>query len=289
MAFVALLTSRLSQAVRSQSSLLSTSWSKTSLLSPTLQICDTQKFSSQNNKKDASGSSADSPASPESSAQAAAPGAEQPKRVEVVDTFGVFGPLRDAWWRLKASVWVAAIQVNFEAEFTEEEFLEGCRDAYFMVNSLVSEESWDDLKNMVSPRFLSAFRGTQEEYRRNNQHVAIKVPESIDAKIASISLQRHEDVRGYFSQQSGTPAEANSDQLEHDLQNHEQDRLWLVVLVELKCALEFQITNAQGQLASVIVDHRGHKWKFGRLIPWNWRLGRPRRCLDHPWYLLSIE
>ena len=39
-----------------------------------------------------------------------------------------------------------------------QDFLEGCRDAYFMVNSLVSEQSWAVLSQMVSPRLVSAFR-----------------------------------------------------------------------------------------------------------------------------------
>ena len=45
-----------------------------------------------------------------------------------------------------------------ERSFSASEFLEGAKDAYFIMHQLISEQDWETLRPMVSAKLLDALR-----------------------------------------------------------------------------------------------------------------------------------
>ena len=180
------------------------------------------------------------------------------------------------------------METRIETGFEKEEFLEGSKDAFYMVTKLGNTHEYKDLKPMMSDTLYQASRIIFEEYKAKSLSYIPRIDMSkgdIQARICGIQFLDSSDMEKHT-------ADALSAQVENP--DSELAGKWLVLAVEFKttCIVEVHgrehgrgVDGAKTEEAtlSTVVDSSPRIWKFftGPLPN-----GLPVRYLDTPWRVL---
>lgn len=110
-----------------------------------------------------------------------------------------------AWWQraltnllgdVAGYVVENAVRGGVERCFTRQEFLEGARDAYWAVQTLLADAEWGNLDRAVTPRLLHAMRATAQEYGAAGLKWRVELPTDIDARLIGMTFWLPDEARG---------------------------------------------------------------------------------------------
>ena len=174
------------------------------------------------------------------------------------------------------------IRQKIEKEFELNEFLEGAKDAFWMVHQLMGEEDYATLKTMVSSKLLDAVQATGNEYRAGGLiwRTEIDTDVPLDAQLRRITFWSKNQISEYDKEQAALAPE-NSDSLAMPTGR------WLIVNVQYKSAQKTLITREEdGQVLATLTDKRPAAWTFaaGPLPE-----GCPVDELDTPFWLVKFD
>jgi len=185
------------------------------------------------------------------------------------------------------------IKARIETEFDVSEWLEGAKDAYWTVHSLMAKDDYTALNDMVSSKLLTAMEGTAEDYRKSGLawRSEIDPEEPIGAQINGISFMNREGILKYdetaAAQRAGTEEVAHEGAwLKASPHPENLDGKWLVITVQYRTTNKLVITRADsGEVIAKLIDRRPHTWKFAS-GPLPKEL--PVKRLESSWWLLAI-
>eukprot|EP00887_Chlorella_sp_A99_P006602 scaffold3.g6602.t1 len=164
------------------------------------------------------------------------------------------------------------VRERVERSFAATEFLEGAKDAYFIVNHLMGEHDWDALAPMVSRKFLDAIRGTVDEYAKAGLTWRSELQGEVDAGVRGVTFWRPEQIADLDPERASEGGEASL--------KDAPAGLWLVVNVAFHSRQRVTITRMDD--ANVVAGEGGGPRRVGR-GSWgrgSWR-GRPP-CAGRP-------
>ena len=198
------------------------------------------------------------------------------------------------WWQRaiveRFGAWAQTFYADFlrsrvEKEFDLQDFLEGAKDAFWMVHQLIGEEDYKSLKSMVSSKLLNAVETTGQEYRSGGLiwRTEIDTDVPLDAQLRRISFWSGEQIADYDPEQAALEPE-NASKLPMPAGK------WLILWVSYKAAQKTLITREEdGQIVAKLTDKRPALWTFaagplGESGP----EGPPAR-LEVPFWLLKFS
>ena len=173
------------------------------------------------------------------------------------------------------------IQVKIEREFDLHDFLEGAKDAFWTVHSLLGDEDMQTLQPMVSRKLLNAVKATGEEYRSGGLiwRTEIDTDVPLEAQLRRISLWSATQIAAYDKERAAeVPENASSLPLPAGK--------WLVLWVQYTASQRTLITREEdGQVVAKLTDQRPALWTFaaGPLPE-----GAPVDRLETPYWLLKF-
>lgn len=198
------------------------------------------------------------------------------------------------WWQRalvdRFGAWVQTFYADFlrsrvEKEFELQEFLEGAKDAFWMVHQLIGEEDYKTLKTMVSSKLLNAVETTGQEYRSGGLVWRTEIDSDIplDAQLRRISFWSGEQIAEYDPEQAALELE-NASKLPMPAGK------WLIMWVSYKAAQKTLITREEdGQIVAKLTDKRPAQWTFAcGPLPESSAQGPPAR-LNLPFWLLKFS
>ncbi|KAG7672393.1 hypothetical protein Ndes2526B_g09095 [Nannochloris sp. 'desiccata'] len=171
------------------------------------------------------------------------------------------------WWQRalvdRFGAWVQTFYSDFlkarvEKEFELHEFLEGAKDAFWMVHQLIGEEDYKTLKTMVSSKLLNAVETTGQEYRSGGLIWRTEVDEDVplEAQLRRISFWSGEQIAEYDKEQAALEPE-NASKLPMPAGK------WLIMWVSYQAAQKTLITREEdGQIVAKLTDLRPALWTF---------------------------
>jgi hypothetical protein len=197
------------------------------------------------------------------------------------------------WWQRalsdKFGAWVQNFYADFlrsrvDKEFELQEFLEGAKDAFWMVHQLIGQEDYKSLKTMVSAKLLNAVETTGEEYRSGGLVWRTEIDEDvpIDAQLRRMSFWTGEQISEYDKEQAALEPE-NVSKLPMPAGR------WLVMWVSYKAAQKTLITREEdGQIVAKLTDLRPALWQFAAGPLPEMIGGAPPAKLEMPFWLLKF-
>ena len=225
------------------------------------------------------------------SSLATAPPTATARRAVLADPHTLTDFVRDMVRALRSRAAVALTRAHVETEFEEFAFLEGAKDAYYMVHSAVSDGDWKAARGAVAPSLLAGLRGVRDAYTRAGLAFSLAVDTSalltatiddmalltpaLAAEIASGTADAAAAASTPPQPPSGgpaTPALAGMHQV--------------LAVRFYPSSVNVAVRNAEGAIVSELVDRRPKTWRFVR-VPLPGEL--PVRQLDAPWMLLGID
>ncbi|KAK9820094.1 hypothetical protein WJX72_006065 [[Myrmecia] bisecta] len=192
-----------------------------------------------------------------------------------------------------------------ETEFNDEEFLEGCQDAYYMVQQLFGAGDFEELKPMVASSVLKAFREVHEEYAAHKLKFSLQVEEVTGAALEDISwwprqkmAERHDEVSteaplgavgsaGDSGPDVGAGAAAATAPLPGQKVRAKSKYydMWLVMGVRFTGRTKSTTVDETGKVLSETIDNRSHRWQFAKgPLP----TYLPVITLDMPWVVVNV-
>jgi hypothetical protein len=197
------------------------------------------------------------------------------------------------WWQRsfvdRFGAWVQTLYADFlksrvEKEFELQEFLEGAKDAFWMVHQLIGEEDYKTLKTMVSSKLLHAVETTGQEYRSGGLIWRTEVDEDVplEAQLRRISFWSGEQIAEYDKEQAALEPE-NASKLPMPAGK------WLIMWVSYQAAQKTLITREEdGQIVAKLTDKRPALWTFAAgPLPGSSDNGPPGK-LEVPFWLLKF-
>lgn len=190
----------------------------------------------------------------------------------LVDRFG-------AWFQ---HYFADFIRVKIEKQFELNEFLEGAKDAFWMVHHLMGKEDYTTLKSMVSSKLLDAVQATGSEYRAGGLiwRTEIDTDVPFDVQLRRISFWTGKQIADYDKEQAALEP-PNSEKLDMPTGR------WLIMYVYYKTAQRTVITREEdGQIVAQLTDKRPAVWTFaaGPLPE-----GCPVDTLETPFWLVKFS
>jgi hypothetical protein len=190
------------------------------------------------------------------------------------------------WWQRsiveKFGAWVQTwyedfLKARVEKEFELQEFLEGSKDAFWMVHQLIGEEDYISLKTMVSSKLLDAVETTGKEYRSGGLVWRTEIDENVplDAQLRRISFWSGEQIAEYDPEEAAKGGKGR----------------WLVMWVSYKAAQHTLITREDdGHVVAKLTDKRPALWTFaaGPLPESVGKPDGPPAKLEVPFWLLKF-
>ncbi|GAB4824150.1 hypothetical protein N2152v2_011196 [Parachlorella kessleri] len=176
------------------------------------------------------------------------------------------------------------IRARVDEEFTIEEFLEGAKDAYWMVNHLLSNDDFEALKaGMLSAKLVEALETTRREYAEAGFVWRTQIEGGIQAGLRGLSFWGKDEMAAYDPIRA---AEAPEREDSAAALLKRPAGMWMVLTVALKSQQEVTVSRLEGGTTSAqMTDYRPQHWRFavGPLPD-----GLPARRLDLPWFLVAI-
>ena len=183
---------------------------------------------------------------------------------------------------------------KIEKEFDLNHFLEGAKDAFWIVHRLIGQEDYATLKTMVSKKLADAVETTGAEYRAGGLIWRTEIDGDtggmtgegevtgpiIDAQLRRITLWNRDQIAEYDEEQAALQPE-NVDALTFP------SGRWLILYVQYHVKQNTIITREEdGQVVAKLTDKRPALWTFasGPLPE-----GLPVQNLDTPFWLLKFD
>ncbi|CAD7700935.1 unnamed protein product [Ostreobium quekettii] len=181
---------------------------------------------------------------------------------------GIFGSVLRLLLTILSYSLSRAVASIADTTFNEEQFLEGSKDAYFMVTHLFGERDWVTLKPLVSERLFNVMQGVAADYEKQGLKYTTTAEDVRSAFVTAFSLLDLEAVRKFYP--SGLEAPP--------------DHLWLMVGVRFLSLDRSVVTRPDGVVISDDRQLREDQWTFvkGPLAK------VPAGKSDLQWTLLSI-
>ncbi|CAL8464949.1 g4484 [Coccomyxa elongata] len=196
---------------------------------------------------------------------------------ELTDPVSPFSFLIDGLRQLQGRLAQGAMLFQ-DKDFDEAEFLEGAKDAFYIVMTLWNEHDFTTLRTMTSGKLLSALRKGVEDYTNKNMSVRTSLTGDIHASFASYNFITEAELSEYdfpadsglakgsgrstsataFDDMEGTRAETIADTAENDFS------MYSVVTVRFQCDQQITVANAGGQVVQEVTDKRHQLWRFVR-------------------------
>lgn len=159
-----------------------------------------------------------------------------------------------------------------ETDFELDEFLEGAKDAYYMVHQLMGEGDFASLKPMVSSKLLNALKLTGKDYGDSGLSWRTEIEGDVEAYLTTLELWSAEKVKDYDEELAAPGLEENRD--------------FVVIKVAFKGCLRTIVTRIEdGHIVEDVTDWRQHLWRF---ITGPLPADVPVKSLETGWTLLDI-
>lgn len=215
---------------------------------------------------------------------AAAPPPAHPARSVLTDPHSLTDFVRDVVRSLRARAAVALTRTHIETGFDEAAFLEGAKDAYWLINGVVGDGDWKSVRRAVAPSLLAGLRGVRDAYDRAGLAFSLSVDNSslsaVIDDMALLSPAALEAVSGAPPAESALPSSSTTTTTTPALAGMHQ-----VLDVRFTGVVNVAVRNG-GALVSELIDRRPKVWRFVRgPLPGD----LPVRQLDASWTLLGID
>ena len=199
--------------------------------------------------------------------------------------------VRDVVRSLRSRAAVALTRAHVETDFEESAFLGGAKDAYYMVHSAVSDGDWKAARGAVAPSLLAGLRGVRDAYTRAGLAFSLGVDTAspLTATIDDMALltpalaaEIASGTADAAAAASTPPPPPSSGPAMPALAGMHQ----VLAVRFYPSSVNVAVRNAEGAIASELVDRRPKTWRFVR-GPLPGEL--PVRQLDALWMLLAID
>ncbi|BDA50554.1 hypothetical protein COCOBI_16-2300 [Coccomyxa sp. Obi] len=166
-----------------------------------------------------------------------------------------------------------------DKDFDEADFLEGAKDAFFVVMTLWNEHDFTTLSTMTSGKLLSALRKGVEDYADKNMSVRMSLAGDIQASLASYDFIMDDTMAEYefpadsgLAKMSGRTTSATApDGMEGthaetiaDTAGSDDLKFYSLVTVRFQCDQQITVVSAGGQVVQEVTDKRHQLWRFVR-------------------------
>eukprot|EP00210_Caulerpa_lentillifera_P009664 g9220.t1 len=139
-----------------------------------------------------------------------------------------------------------------DIDFDVYEFLEGAKDAYYMVNHLFGEGDFETLKPMVSSKLLENFKAVSDEFKDKGMVMSISTEEIKGANIAGVRVVNALSLTRYGPEFEIPPM------------TDDKKNFWFMIYVRFSSFHRFKLLQPGGTIVSDSSSYRRDLWTFVR-------------------------